>query len=79
MNLRTMTTSATSATSATEHAVNGALTQHDLLKAMELLGLAPGHNAMPPKFVMSRNRMDTWMDSMGIPRFHVPEPEPRRQ
>jgi hypothetical protein len=76
MNLRTMTTMTTSAT---EHAVNRALTQHDLLKAMELLGLAPGHNAMPPKFVMSRNLMATWMDSMDIPRFHVPQPEPRRQ
>ena len=78
MNLRTMTTSATSATSATEHAVNGALTQHDLLKAMELLVRAPD-NVMLHKFVMSRNLMATWMDSMDIPRFHVPQPEPRRQ
>jgi len=67
MNLRDLTTAAS------EHA-QGALTRRDLMKAMELLLRTPAPTGSP-MFVVSRNLLDTLQDQMGIPRFHLPQPE----
>ena len=45
-------------------------------KAMDLLRNMP---APEPKLVLNKRMQNAFMDLMDIPRFHMPEPEPRRQ